>query len=232
MLDVRIVRQGFSSDPVDVLRDVAFSVQPGEIVGLLGPSGAGKTTLLRILLGLETAFEGRLCNHYRRIGAVFQEPRLLPWLTVADNIRLVVTADMPKPDIGSLLETVQLGHAATMRPQQLSLGMARRVALARALAVSPDLLLLDEPFASLDAELSAATASAVVRWARTSGAAVILATHDLAQALERVSRLLLLAGSPATLCADLPVVAGDDLYARLLQDFAFLDGSVHDGGHS
>ena len=224
MLDVRIDRKEFTSDPGAVLRDIAFSVQRGEIGGLLGPSGAGKTTLLRILLGLDVSFSGAVKCDFRRVGVVFQEPRLLPWLTVEDNIRLVVTNTMPQPDIGILLETVQLGHAGALRPQQLSLGMARRVALARALAISPDLLVMDEPFASLDARLGSALAERVVDWARTTGAAVVLTTHDLAQALERVSRLLILAGEPTTLCADVPVgISGDAaLHAKLLEDFAFL----------
>ncbi len=191
---------------------------------MLGPSGAGKSTMLRILLGLDKAYEGHVHHDFRRVGVVFQEPRLLPWLTVEENIRLVVTDDMDQPDIGFLLDTVHLGHAAALRPRQLSLGMARRVALARALAISPGLLVLDEPFASLDARLGAGLAESVARWAHTTGAAVIVATHDLAQAMERVSRLLILSGVPARLCADRRVpVAGDKaLYAKLLAEFAFL----------
>ena len=149
------------------------------------------------LLGLDKAYEGHVHHDIRRVGVVFQEPRLLPWMTVEDNIRLVVTHDMKPPDIRFLLETVQLGHAAALRPRQLSLGMARRVALARALAISPELLVLDEPFASLDARLGAALAESVAHWANSTGAAVIVATHDLAQAMQRVSRLLILSGVPA-----------------------------------
>jgi ABC-type nitrate/sulfonate/bicarbonate transport system ATPase subunit len=227
MLDVRIDRKTFlneSGAERTVLRDIRFSIAGGEVVGLLGASGVGKSTMLRILLGLDDAFEGHVRRHCHRIGVVFQEPRLLPWLTVAENIQLVVTADMPQPDIDALLATVRLPHVARLRPRQLSLGMARRVALARALAISPDLLVLDEPFASLDARLGAGLADGVAAWARQAGAAVILATHDLAQALERVSRLLILADVPATLCADLPVPAAGDaaLYTKLCHEFAFL----------
>jgi ABC-type nitrate/sulfonate/bicarbonate transport system ATPase subunit len=227
MLEVRIDRKAYVSESGTertVLSDIGFSVAPGEVVGLLGPSGAGKSTMLRILLGLDTDYEGHVRHGYRRVGVVFQEPRLLPWLTVEENIRLVVTDDMKPPDLGFLLESVQLRHAAALRPRQLSLGMARRVALARALAISPELLVLDEPFASLDARLGAALAESVARWARSTGAAVIVATHDLAQAMERVSRLLILSGIPARLCADRPVPAAGDgvLYAKLLAEFAFL----------
>jgi NitT/TauT family transport system ATP-binding protein len=227
MLDVRIDHKAYVSDSGierTILSDVRFSVQRGEVVGVLGQSGAGKSTMLRIVLGLDEAFEGEVRRGFRRVGVVFQEPRLLPWLTVTENIRLVVTADMPQPDIAALLETVQLGHAGPLRPRQLSLGMARRVALARALAVSPELLVLDEPFASLDARLGADLAEGVANWARRTGTAVIVATHDLAQALERVSRLLILSGTPAKLCADVAVPANDTaaLFTRLLDDFAFL----------
>jgi NitT/TauT family transport system ATP-binding protein len=227
MLDVRIDRKAYVSESGierTILSDVSFSVQRGEVVGVLGPSGAGKSTMLRIVLGLDEAFDGEVRRDFRRVGVVFQEPRLLPWLTVTENIRLVVTGDMPQPDIGALLETVQLGNAGPLRPRQLSLGMARRVALARALAVSPELLVLDEPFASLDARLGADLAEGVARWARRSGAAVIVATHDLAQALERVSRLLILSGAPATLRADVAVPPGGSasLFTKLLEDFAFL----------
>lgn len=207
-----------------MLQDVAFSLARGEIVGLLGPSGAGKTTLLRLLLGLDDGFEGRVRGDYRKAGVMFQEPRLLPWLTVAENIRLVVTDGAKPPDIDGLLDTVQLGGAGGLRPGQLSVGMARRVALARALAVSPDLLVLDEPFASLDARLGAALAGAVARWAREAGAAVVLATHDLAQVMQWAARLLILEGVPATLRADVPVAVGGEaaLYARLVAEYGFL----------
>jgi ABC-type nitrate/sulfonate/bicarbonate transport system ATPase subunit len=222
MLEVGIIRKQFGGRIV--LRDVAFSVARGEAVGLLGPSGIGKSTLLRILLGLDVAFEGRVRRDYRKAGVVFQEPRLLPWLTVAENVRLVVTEGTKQPDIDGLLDTVHLGGAGALRPGQLSLGMARRVALARALAVSPDLLVLDEPFASLDARLGAALADSMARWARQTGAAVVLATHDLAQVMQLVSRLLILTGTPATLQADVPVSSGSEAaqHAKLVADFGFL----------
>ena len=207
-----------------MLRDVAFTVGRGEVIGLLGPSGVGKTTLLRILLGLDNDFEGEVRRDYGRAGVVFQEPRLLPWLTVAENISLVVTGGTRPPEIDGLLDTVQLGGAGGLRPGQLSLGMARRVALARALAVAPDLLVLDEPFASLDARSGATLGGVVARWARDAEAAVIVATHDLAQVMPLVSRLLILTGAPATLQADLPVPDGGDagLYTRVVAEFGFL----------
>ncbi|WP_158922864.1 ATP-binding cassette domain-containing protein [Acidisphaera sp. S103] len=217
MFEARIDRKVFVAPDGtrrQVLRDVRVSIAGGEVIALLGSSGIGKSTTLRILLGLDTAFDGAVQHRDWRIGVVFQEPRLLPWLTVADNLRLVVTDGMPQPDIGALLEMVRLPNAADLYPRQLSLGMARRAALARALAVSPELLALDEPFASLDPQLAAALADVVGRWTRDTGAAVLLATHDLAQALQLASRVLVLAGTPATLAADVPVPAGNDAATR------------------
>ena len=230
MLEVRIIRKDFVASGGrrrTVLRDVAFSVRGGEVVGLFGPSGTGKSTTLRIALKLDGAFDGTVRRDAERVGVMFQEPRLLPWLTVGDNLRLVVADGMPMPDIGALLDEVRLPNAEALFPRQLSLGMARRASLARALAVSPDLLVLDEPFASLDAQLSASLGLVVAGWARRTGAAVLLATHDLAQTLQFASRLLILSGQPATLAADLPVRAKDDvaraaLQASIVATFGFL----------
>jgi NitT/TauT family transport system ATP-binding protein len=233
LADMRIVSKSFvAADGVHrlILRDIGFTVSAGEVIALLGPSGTGKSTTLRILLGLDEAYEGHTRLAAKRVGVMFQEPRLLPWMDVAANIRVVVPAGQPMPDLAALLERVQLGGAASLLPRQLSLGMARRVALARALAVSPDLLVLDEPFASLDARMGAALAEVVARHAQDTASAVLMATHDLTQALQIATRVLVLAGRPATLAADIPVPREADsgakamLQARLLRQFAFLAG--------
>jgi NitT/TauT family transport system ATP-binding protein len=227
MFEARIDRKVFvAADGTrrQVLRDIRVAIAGGEVIALLGASGIGKSTTLRILLGLDQAFDGDVRGRDWRIGVVFQEPRLLPWLTVADNLRLVVTDRMPRPDIEALLAMVRLPDAGGLYPRQLSLGMARRAALARALAVSPELLVLDEPFASLDPQLAGALADVVGRWTRDTGAAVLVATHDLTQALQLASRVLVLAGTPATLAADVAVPAGRDVAAlrvRLAGEFPF-----------
>jgi NitT/TauT family transport system ATP-binding protein len=206
---------------LDVLRGVHFTAAPGEVLALLAPSGTGKTTSLRIAMGLDRHFTGSVQRPAGRLGAVFQEPRLLPWLSVAANLRLVDPA-LSDADVGAWLAMAGLPDCADAMPKQLSLGMARRVALARALAVRPALLVLDEPFASLDARLGAALGHAVAAHARATGAIVLMATHDLDQALATADRLLVLSGTaPASMGADLLVSETNavDLRAR----YGFLD---------
>lgn len=186
----------------EVLRDVAFSGCAGEILALLGPSGVGKTTILRIVLGLERDFAGSIACPAGRLGVMFQEPRLLPWLTVAANLALV-GGDRTR-EIPQLLTEVGLSGTENLYPRALSLGMARRVALARALLGQPRLLCLDEPFVSLDPRTAAELALLVARTARRLGALVLLSTHDLDQALSIADRLLVLSGKPASLAADWP----------------------------
>lgn len=231
VLDIRIdaksVREP-GGEPRPILHDVCFSAEPGEFLALFGPSGTGKTTTLRIALGLDTDFQGLVQRTDQRVGVVFQEPRLLPWLTVADNLRLVMNDGSPMPDISGLLQQVELPGIEQRRPRELSLGMARRVALARALAVDPQLLVLDEPFASLDPALAARLAGTVSRWARQRAATVLLATHDVDQTLEIAGRVLVLDGRPATLAAsfDVPPHTNPgsvaELRALLVERFPFL----------
>jgi ABC-type nitrate/sulfonate/bicarbonate transport system ATPase subunit len=210
----------------DVLRGVRFTLRPGEVLALLAPSGTGKSTTLRIALGLDRDFRGSVRRAWRRAGVVFQEPRLLPWLSVADNIAYVQPHGAPPPDIAALLAHVGLPGMEARMPRTLSLGMARRVALVRALSVAPDLLVLDEPFASLDPRLSAELGERIVADARAAGAGVLLATHDLAQALALADRVLVLGGEPATLEGNVPVPAEVGaraaLQTELLARFAFL----------
>jgi ABC-type nitrate/sulfonate/bicarbonate transport system ATPase subunit len=231
MLEVRIRSKAFpDSRGTDrqVLRDVAFSAAAGEIVVLLGPSGVGKSTILRIALGLDPGFDGSLHQPAGRIGVMFQEPRLLPWLTVADNLALVRPAGAPVPNIAALLEDVLLPPVAKLLPSELSLGMARRVSLARSLAVDPDALVLDEPFASLDIKLAAALGARIVDRVRRRRTLVLLTTHDVDQALAMASRILVVANDPGTLVSDIAVPDRDDdvaitrLREDLLTRFTFL----------
>ena len=184
----------------EVLRDVAFTGTGGQILALLAPSGSGKTTILRIVLGLDRTFEGEITLPPGRLGVMFQEPRLLPWLTVAANLRLV--APDAEAEIPGLLAEVGLAGTEHLHPKALSLGMARRVALVRALLGKPSVVVLDEPFASLDPKSAADMAALLARAARRDGALILLSTHDLDQVLGLADRLLVLHGKPAHLAAD------------------------------
>ncbi len=209
-----------------VLGPVAFDAAAGEVLAVFGPSGTGKSTLLRVVLGLDTAFEGTLRRPAGTPGVVFQEPRLAPWLSVAGNLRLVAPG-LGSAAMAALLGPLGLAGTERMRPGALSLGMQRRVALARALVLAPEWLVLDEPFASLDPGLASALA-AMVRVRAQDGALVLLATHELDQALGLATRVLVLSGRPAVLAADLAVPAGDrtELRRDLLARFAFLGAAV------
>jgi ABC-type nitrate/sulfonate/bicarbonate transport system ATPase subunit len=212
-----------------ILHHVAFTAAAGEILVLLGPSGIGKSTILRIALGLDRDFEGHTSLPDGRLGVMFQEPRLLPWLSVEDNLLLVRTAGMPVPDIEALLADVLLPPVRQRLPAELSLGMARRVALARALVGDPETLVLDEPFASLDNNLAAALGARMVERVRRDGTRVMLSTHDVDQALAMASRILVIAGDPATLAADIAVPLDGSAAVRMRQDlltrFTFLGRS-------
>lgn len=188
------------------LERVRFRVAAGETVAVLGPSGCGKTTLLSLVAGLDPVVEGRIERPPGRLAFVFQEPRLLPWRTVADNLRFVLG---PVPDaearIAAALAEVELAEAAPLYASRLSLGMARRVALARALIVRPSLLLLDEPFVSLDRPTAWRLRLLVLDLLQRHRTTALLVTHDPREAVMLADRVLLLSASPGRLLADLPV---------------------------
>ena len=158
-----------------VLKAVTLTLEPGQRIALMGPSGCGKTTLLKIALGLLTPTEGAVKNGFRRVSAVFQEPRLLPWRTALENVDLVLgDRKSGLPRALEALEQLELKDAADKYPRELSGGMQQRVAIARALAADPDLLVLDEPFKGLDEALRLRVVKTVSR----TEAAVLLVTHE------------------------------------------------------
>ncbi|HEY9359465.1 MAG TPA: ATP-binding cassette domain-containing protein, partial [Xanthobacteraceae bacterium] len=152
-LDVNIRQKSFraaSGGKLHVLGELKFSLRGGEVAALVGPSGCGKTTLLRIVAGLDRDFDGNVAfPAHGTLAMMFQEPRLLPWRTVEQNVRLAAPR-ATGASLEMLFQTLGLKAHRDHYPRELSLGLARRVALARAFAVEPDLLLLDEPFVSLD----------------------------------------------------------------------------------
>jgi len=197
-----------------VLGAIDAQVREGDRICLLGPSGVGKTTLLNGIAGLDPQLRPMIEQRAGlRVGYLFQEHRLLPWRTVRQNLALVGAS---AANIERLLAEVGLSGAADRLPDQLSLGMARRAALARCLAIKPDLLLLDEPFASLDAERAAELRDLIARLLdRHPGMAMICVTHDPRDADDLANRLWYLVGRPATLRCDEPLAAGSQSGAPL-----------------
>jgi ABC-type nitrate/sulfonate/bicarbonate transport system ATPase subunit len=207
-LDVAIRRKSYrsaSGGSLQVLGEVAFSLQRGEVVALVGPSGCGKTTLLRIIAALDRDFSGNITLPSRcTLGMVFQEPRLLGWRTVEQNVRLAAP-QANDAELAALFETLGLAAHRGHYPGELSLGLARRVALARAFAVNPDLLLLDEPFVSLDDRLSSRLREELAELVNRRPVTTLLVTHDLDEAIGLADRVLLLSVPPARVLAEVPV---------------------------
>jgi sulfonate transport system ATP-binding protein len=204
-----------------ILRDLSFSLRQGEICALLGPSGCGKTTLLRLISGIDRNFEGRIdMPRPNKIGMVFQEPRLLPWRTVAQNLAVVGASS--ESDLLEIAAALRLTEHLDHFPGELSLGLARRVAIARAFAVKPDLLLLDEPFVSLDAALAARLREELLGLVLKRKATTLHVTHDVDEAIAIADRIIVLSAAPGHVIADRPIEsprrALTEVYAARLKD--------------
>ena len=184
------------------IRDLALDVEPESMTVLMGPSGCGKTTMLRIVAGLDDRFTGSIGTHPNtRIGLMFQEPRLLPWRTVKQNIMLVAAPDFTEADLDRLAHAVGIADMLPRYPQELSLGLARRVALARAFATKPDLLLLDEPFVSLDERTADRLRKLLLDVWQARPTTAILVTHNAREAILLADQLVLLAPRPTHVTA-------------------------------
>jgi sulfonate transport system ATP-binding protein len=196
-------------NPQPAIREVRLTLGSGEFVCLVGPSGCGKTSLLNIVAGLDRDYEGSVwigaTAAEPRIGYVFQNPRLLPWRTVRENIALALPKDTDPAYVDHLFEVVGLTDARDVYPERLSLGMSRRAALVRAFAVNPDLLIMDEPFVSLDPPTARRVRELVTTLWRERPHTVLFVTHDLREAIELADRLIFLAPSPASVIHDISV---------------------------
>jgi len=204
MLDVNIHSKHFKAgagESLEVLRDLSFSCAPDSFTSIVGPSGCGKTTALRCILGLDTEYLGSITtgtdsNSPQTMSAVFQEPRLLPWRTVEQNVRLV----LEEPDnsqLDTLFEELGLTEHRNFYPTALSLGLARRAGLARAFALQPSILVLDEPFVSLDDETAGRLRKLLARVWSSRSCTALMVTHNLAEAIELSDRILFFSSSPS-----------------------------------
>ena len=227
--DIRIEDKtytGADGTPVPAIRDLVLEVRPQSMTVLMGPSGCGKTTLLRILAGLDTNFIGTVhVPENARIGVMFQEPRLLPWRTVRQNIQ-IVAEDLTNAELEQLAASVEIADKLPRYPQELSLGLARRVALARAFAPRPDLLLLDEPFVSLDERTADRLRRLLLEVWSARPTTAILVTHNAREAILLADQLVLLAPRPTHVVAVVPIsvpqakrdaVVVEEIYADLLK---------------
>lgn len=188
-----------------VLSDIALSVAQGEVAAVVGPSGCGKTTLLRIVVGLDRDFIGRVrLPGTGAIGMVFQEPRLLPWRTIEQNVRLAAPR-VSEAALHDLFGAVGLAAHRRHYPGELSVGLARRAALARAFAVDPELLVLDEPFVSVDAATAVKLRDELAQLVGRRPVTTLMVTHDIDEAVELADRVIVLSPAPARILGDIRI---------------------------
>jgi sulfonate transport system ATP-binding protein len=200
------------SGPLSVLDGIDLQVRSGEIVALLGPSGCGKSTLLRLIAGLDRATTGSVRLGGREVTAcdprcaiVFQEARLFPWQTISRNVAVGARRERNGRSPESLLGLVGLSGFGDSYPHQLSGGMAQRAALARALIGRPEVLLLDEPFAALDAFTRMQMQDLLISAWHAFQPTVILVTHDVDEALFLADRIVIMSRRPSSVVETLPV---------------------------
>ncbi|WP_024619917.1 ABC transporter ATP-binding protein [Pseudomonas kilonensis] len=219
LLEIHVERKTFAA--TTVLNHIHLQLQPRETVSLLGPSGCGKSTLLRIVAGLEKDFEGQLLSHTEQLAFVFQEPRLMPWLTVQQNIGFSDDDHYDQAWVAQLIEEVCLTGFADALPKALSGGMAQRVAIARGLYSRPQVLLLDEPFSAVDAFTRMKLQDLLLQLAERHAIALLLVTHDVDEALYLSDRVLVMDNRPSRIRQELAVQLDhprdrrDPLLARL-----------------
>ncbi|ENT8517721.1 ABC transporter ATP-binding protein [Raoultella ornithinolytica] len=206
LVSFRHVRKSWQQ--VTALQNFSLDIAAGELVVLVGSSGCGKSTLLRMLIGLEPVTQGEIRINGEPVrgvgkerGIVFQEPRLFPWLTVIDNVMLGLADEKlsrgeKRQRALAMLERVQLQEFAHALPSRLSGGMAQRVAIARGLIASPQILMLDEPFGALDALTRHTLQQELLHIHRSAGTTTLLVTHDVEEAVALADRVVVLSPRP------------------------------------
>lgn len=209
-IDISILDKRFANSAVPLFSDFTLSIAPHSVTSLVGPSGVGKSSLLRMIAGIDTSFDGEVrvggvaAKYAPPAGFVLQDARLLPWLTAIDNIRAVAPGIAESRAV-ELLDRVGLHGAANAYPHELSGGMQRRVALARAFSVNAGLLLLDEPFVSLDRTLVHELQTVFLDLIEAERPTVVLVTHLAEDAARLADRAVMLRGRPAHIVADIPL---------------------------
>jgi NitT/TauT family transport system ATP-binding protein/sulfonate transport system ATP-binding protein len=207
-LNIDVDEKRFPGSAAPLLVNFHVTIPPSQVVALVGPSGIGKSSLLRMIAGIDDDYsgaitiDGKAADAAPPAGFVFQDSRLLPWLSALDNIR-AVRKETTEAEARDLLARVGLAGSEDAYPSQLSGGMQRRVALARAFSVNPCLLLLDEPFVSLDAHLVAGVQRVFLDLVRDTGSTAILVTHLPDDAARIADRAIVLGGRPARIAADI-----------------------------
>jgi ABC-type nitrate/sulfonate/bicarbonate transport system ATPase subunit len=208
-LEARVAEKSFrtaAGQSVPVIANLSFALEEGETGALIGPSGCGKSTLMRILAGLDRNFDGSVhIPTDGKVGMVFQEPRLLPWRSVEDNVRLAAP-DATEAEVTALFAALGLSEHRVHFPGELSIGLARRAALARAFAVRPTLLLLDEPFVSLDAPLARQLQRDLAKLVDSRGMIAVLVTHDVDEAIALADRIFVLSARPTHVVGEIQVM--------------------------
>ena len=247
LLEVRGIQKIYKVDAgeVEAVRNLTFDLRPGELVCLVGPSGSGKTTLLKIIAGLmaptsgEVLLEGtRITEPPKDMAVVFQEygRSLFPWMTVRANVELPLkTAGTPKAErtrlVDDALAAVGLDHVPTSYPWQLSGGMQQRVAIARAVAYQPKVLLMDEPFAAVDAQTRADLEDLVRHIWEKLGVTILFVTHDIDESVYLGERVVVLSSSPTVVQEDIVIDLPEDrdqLTTRSLPRFVELRNHVYE----
>lgn len=194
MLEIRNLSKDYQGLPV--LRNLNIEVKEQEIVAIVGPSGCGKSTLLNLIAGTVKGFEGTIENHAEKTGYVFQEDRILPWLNVYDNIRIVRQREDGER-IHSLIKKMHLDGFESYYPEQLSGGMRQRCGIARAFYFGSELLLMDEPFKSLDVNLRMEMLGYLLELWEEEKTAIVFVTHNIEEALMTADRILVMKNRPA-----------------------------------
>lgn len=208
-LNIRIdqkIYAGADGGPVTAVRSFELAVRDKSFTVLIGPSGCGKTTILRILAGLDRDFSGKVpLTDKQRIGFVFQEPRLLPWRLVRDNILLTAADDFGTEELEALAVDLRIDNMLDRFPRELSLGLARRVAIARAFATAPDILLLDEPFVSIDNPTAERLRQLLINVWSARPITTIMVTHNLREAVLLADQIVVVSERPARVLAKIDI---------------------------